>query len=165
MTGCRAQAVDVRQDGRTRQRRDASGLRGDHDRVNAILASMIAAVQHDLQRVSPWLHWLDRFGARTSAELIRFSIVTARAGAWRFATTLAATDANAWDATIADRDRRVADVGRTVTRPGTWMSAGLLAIRLRERNDVRRNLDLLLGAREPSLDEAAAQLDRPDLGP
>jgi len=52
-----------------------------------------------------------------------------------------------------------------VTRPGTWMSAGLLAIRLRERNDVRRNLDLLLGAREPSLDEAAAQLDRPDLGP
>jgi hypothetical protein len=141
------------------------GLRGDYDRINAILASMTATVQTDLQRVSPWLHWLDRFGARTSSELIRFSIVTARAGAWRFATTLAATDANAWDATIADRDRRVADVGRMVAHPGVWMSAGLLAVRLRERNDVRRNVDLLLDAREPSLAEAAAQVAAPDLDP
>jgi hypothetical protein len=141
------------------------GLRRDYDRINAILASMIAAVQEDLQRVSPWLHWLDRFGARTSSELIRFSIVTARAGAWRFASTLATTDANAWDAAIAERDRRVAEIGRMVAHPGVWMSGGLLAVRLRERNEVRRNLDLLLGAREPSLAEAAAQIDAPGLAP
>lgn len=140
-------------------------LRRDYDRINAILASMIAAIQEDLRQVSPWLRWLDRFGARTSSELIRFSIVTARAGAWRFATTLAVTDASAWDAAIAERDRRVAEIGRLVTHPGAWMSAGLLAVRLRERSDVPRNLDLLLGAREPSLAEAAAQVDAPQLAP
>jgi hypothetical protein len=136
-------------------------LRRDYDRINAILASMIASVQTDLQQVSPWLGLLDRFGARTQSELIRFSIVTARAGAWRFATELATTDERDWGAAIAERDRRVADVGRRVLRPGPWMSTGLLAVRLRERSDVRRNLDLLLGAREPSLEEVAAQADTP----
>jgi hypothetical protein len=140
-------------------------LRRDYDRINAILASMIASVQADLQQVSPWLGWLDRFGARTQSELIRFSIVTARTGAWRFATELSTTDDRQWDAAIATRDRRVADVGRRVLRPGPWMSAGLLAVRLRERSDVRHNLDLLLGAREPSLQEVAAQADTPHLDP
>lgn len=141
------------------------GLRRDYDRINAILASMISAVQKDLQRVSPWLRWLDRLGARTNSELIRFSIVTARAGAWRFATTLAETDVHGWDSAIADRDRRVAEIGGMVAHPGVWMSAGLLAVRLRERNDVRHNLDLLLGAREPSLAEAAAQVGAAGLAP
>jgi len=140
-------------------------LRHDYDRINAILAAMIAAVQTDLQRVSPWLGWLDRFGARTSSELIRFSIVTARAGAWSFATDLAATEASGRDAAIAERDRRIAEIGRMVAHPGPWMSAGLLVVRLRERNDVRRNLDLLLGAREPSLAEAAARLGAPGSAP
>lgn len=141
------------------------GLRRDYDRINAILASMTASVQADLQQVSPWLRWLDRFGARTSSELIRFSIVTARAGAWRFASDLATTDASDWDAAIAERDRRVAEIGHLVTHPGAWMSAGLLAVRLRERSDVRRNLDLLLDAREPSLEAAAGQVDAPEFSP
>jgi hypothetical protein len=140
-------------------------LRRDYDRVNAILAAMIATIQEDLQQVSPWLRWLDRFGARTQTELIRFSTVAARAGAWRFATSLAATEPSRWDAAIAERDRRVADVGQLVLRPGTWMSAGLLAVRLREPGDVRSNLNLLLGAREPTLADADARVDAPDLRP
>lgn len=140
-------------------------LRRDYDRVNAILASMISTVQEDLQAVSPWMRLLDRFGARTQSELIRFSIVTARAGAWRFATQLAATEQDRWDAEIAERDRRVARVGELVLHPGTWMSIGLLAVRLREQGSVRDNLDLLLGASEPSLEMAEAQLDHPDLRP
>lgn len=144
---------------------DLPALRRDYDRVNAILASMIASVQADLQQVSPWLGWLDRVGARNQSELIRFSIVAARAGAWDFATALAATDEDHWDAAITTRDRRVAEIGRRVLHPGPWMSAGLLAVRLREGSDVRRNLDVLLGAREPSLQQAADQVQAPHLDP
>ena len=130
-------------------------LRADFDRINAILAAMIDTIQADLQRISPWMTVLDRIGARTSTELVRFSIVTARAGAWRFATDLDATPAAEWDASIAARDQRVARIGRTVLRPGAWMSTGLLLVRVRERDDVATNLQLLLDAAEPSLASVA----------
>jgi hypothetical protein len=134
-------------------------LRGDYVRINAILATMIAAIQDDLRRISPWMGLLDRIGARTQTELVRFSIITARAGAWRFAQQLAITAEDGWEAAIADRDRRVADVGRRVLRPGPWMSSGLVLVRLRERGDVRANLDVLLGVPPPSLAEVDATLE------
>ena len=134
-------------------------LRRDFDRINAILAAMIATFQEDLRRISPWLGLLDRFGARTQTELVRFSIVAARAGAWRFVTELATAPAAGWDTRIEDRDRRVAAVGERVLHPGPWMSTGLLLARLREQDDVRANLEVLLGAATPSLDAVARHVD------
>jgi hypothetical protein len=134
-------------------------LRRDFDRINAILAAMIGTIQDDLRRISPWMGLLDRIGARTQTEIVRFSIVTARAGAWRFAQRLAVSAEDEWQAAIADRDRRVADVGRRVLHPGPWMSSGLVLVRVRERGDVRANLDVLLGVRPPSLAEVEATLE------
>ncbi len=136
-------------------------LRRDFDRINAVLASVIGVVQEDLQRISPWMGLLDRVGARTQTELIRFSIVTARAGAWRFATQLATTPESAWATLIEDRDRRVTRVGERVLRPGRLMGAGLLLVRLRERQDVAADLALLLGAPEPSLEMIEQNVDDP----
>jgi hypothetical protein len=144
---------------------ELAGLRRDYDRINAILAAMIATVQTDLLEISPWMRLLDRLGARTQSEVVRFSIVAARAGAWRFATELATTTPERWDEAIATRDRAVATVGERVLHPGPWMSAGLLGVRVRERGAVRDDLDLLLGASEASLAMAAAQLDTPSLAP
>ncbi len=144
---------------------ELEGLRRDYERVNAILAAMISTVQHDLQRVSPWMRLLDRIGARTQTELVRFSIVAARTGAWHFATQLAAADDSQWEKEIAARDRRVARVGNHVMHPGMLMSAGLLTVRLREQGNVRDNIDLLLGASEPSLEAAATRIDDLDLRP
>ncbi len=140
-------------------------LRRDYDRVNAVLAAMIAHVQRDLLQISPWMGLLDRFGARTQHEVIRFSIVTARAGAWEFATRLAATDRDAWPQAIRARDARIAQIGSTVIHPGTLMSAGLLVVRLRESGDVRTNMAALLAADEPSLDHIAEQVDDPRASP
>ncbi len=143
---------------------ELSALRRDFDRINAILASMIAAIQIDLQQISPWMGLLDRFGARTPTEVVRFSIVTARSGAWRFAERLAVIPASEWGPIVADRDQRVARVGRSVLHPGRLMGAGLLLVRTRERGDVAANLSLLLGADEPSLDEVGRSLGRPTPG-
>lgn len=141
------------------------GLRRDYDRINGVLAAMIASVQDDLRQVSPWMGVLDAFGARTQTELVRFSIITARTGAWGFAQQLAATPADGWERVVDDRDRAVARVGRMVLHPGTWASTGLLIARLRESDDVAANLRLLLEAREPTLDEVARAADDPTLTP
>ena len=138
-------------------------LRRDFDRINAVLASVIGVIQQDLQRISPWMSLLDRFGARTQTELVRFSIVTARAGAWRFATELAATPESRWATSIEERDCRVARIGERVLRPGALMGAGILLVRLRERQDVAADLALLLGAAEPSLDTIAKNVDEPSV--
>ncbi len=140
-------------------------LRRDYDRVNAILAAMIASVQRDLLRVSPWLGLLDRIGARTQTELIRFSIVAARAGAWSFAEELAETPTSRWQPAIEERDRRVTRVGEHVLRPGGWMSAGLLVVRVRERSDVAANMELLRAAAEPSLAAIGSAVDAPTFEP
>ncbi len=133
-------------------------LRGDYDRINAILASMIGDFHQALREVSPWLGLLDRFGARGPGELVRFSIVAARAGAWRFATQLAATPAPRWSTTIAERDRRVAAVGDRVLHPGWWPSTGLLLARLRESGDVPHVLQRLQEVPGPSSDQVDTML-------
>lgn len=140
-------------------------LRRDYDRVNAILAAMVAEVQRDLARVSPWLSLLDVVGARNQEQVVRFSIVVARAGAWRFATELAGADAARWDALIAARDDAVTRIGRRVLHPGWWPSSAMLLARSRERGEVRRHLELLRGVTPPSLDAVAAQVDAPTLHP
>jgi hypothetical protein len=142
-----------------------AGLKRDYDRINAVLASMIASVQQDLRQVSPWMGLLDRFGARNQTEVVRFSIVVARTGAWRFARRLATAPEQRWDELIGSQDRRVGLVGRRVLHPGSWMSAGLLLVRLREQSDVRANLELLLDAEEPTLAQVERTLERlPDDG-
>lgn len=138
-------------------------LRADYDRVNAILAAMVAAISADLRRVSPWMGLLDVVGARSQTEVVRFSIVTARAGAWRFATALAATPDASWPPLIDDRDRRVAAVGERVLRPGPWFGAALLLARLRERQDLAANVELLLGVPVPTREELEANVVDPTL--
>jgi hypothetical protein len=133
-------------------------LRRDYDRINAILASMIATLSDELRTISPWMTHLYLIGARTQTEAVRFSIETARGGAWRWAERLAATPEHQWEREIASRDARVACVGYCVLHPGPLTSTGLALVRLRERNDVRANLRHLLGAPEPSLHAVAASL-------
>ncbi|MFW5934200.1 MAG: DUF5995 family protein [Actinomycetota bacterium] len=140
-------------------------LRADYDRVNGVLAAMTASVQTDLARISPWIGVLDRIGGRTPDELIRFSIVAARAGAWAFATELAAEPGSRWPAMIHERDLRVAQVGERVLHPGPLMSSGLLLIRLRERGDVASNLELLRTASQPSFETIEARVEELSLQP
>jgi hypothetical protein len=95
--------------------------------------------------------------------VIRFSIVLARTGAWRYATELSALPEDGWDASIAARDAAVARVGRRVLHPGVWLSAGLRLVRLRERADVAANLQLLLDAPEPTLGEIERRVAMPTM--
>jgi Family of unknown function (DUF5995) len=134
-----------------------SDLRRDFDRINEIIASLIAGVAHDIAEVSPWIGLLDRIGGRHDDEIIRFSIEVARTEAWRFAVELAPLTPEHWAGPIGARDARIARLARTVLNPG-WLSAGLLVIRARESNDVRRNIEVLNRVPAPDLHAVDARV-------
>jgi hypothetical protein len=117
-------------------------LRRDFDRINEILVSVMESIQAKLGEVSPWLGLLDRLGGRHDDVLINFSIEAARADAWWFATELAPLDRDDWAGPIRSRDKRMTALARGIARPG-WFSLGLLPIRLRERGDVARVVEVL----------------------
>lgn len=126
------------------------GLRRDFDRINEVLALLIAGIEGDVAEVSPWIGLLDTIGGRHDDEIVRFSIEVARTEAWRFAVELAPLAPDDWAGAISARDARVTRVGRRVIDPGL-LGAGLLLIRARESNDVRRVIRTLTGVQMPSL--------------
>jgi hypothetical protein len=125
-------------------------LRRDFDRINEIMAWLIALVARDIASVSPLIGLLDRIGGRRDDELVRFSIEIARTEAWRFAVELAPLAREDWSGPIGARDARVAGIGRRVLHPGL-LSVGLLVIRAAERKDVRRVIDALSRVEMPDL--------------
>jgi hypothetical protein len=106
---------------------------------------------------------LDRIGGRHDEEIIRFSIEAARADAWRFATELVPLVSDYWPGPIGAKDARVAHLARRILNPG-WLSAGLLVIRARESNDVRRNIRVLNRVPGPDLAVVEARV-RSAVGP
>jgi hypothetical protein len=140
--------------------RELADLRQDFDRVNEILASMIANVERDLGELSPWIGLLGRLGGRHDDAIIRFSLATARTEAWRFAVELAPLAPEHWAGPIKARDVRVARLADAVLHPGL-LSAALLLIRARETNDVRRAIEVLNRVPAPDLDQVEARVHQP----
>jgi len=134
------------------------GLRRDFDRINEILALLVAQVKTDLRQVSPLMGLLDLAGGRYDEELIRFSIEVARTEAWRFAVELAPLDPAVWSGPVGARDVRVARLARVVRDPGLGLRAALLAIRAVETGDVRSVIDVLDGVEPPSLARVEASV-------
>jgi Family of unknown function (DUF5995) len=137
--------------------RELAELRQDFDRVNEILASMIANVERDLSELSPWIGLLGRLGGRHDDAIIRFSLTAARTEAWRFAVELAPLSPEHWAGPIKARDVRAARLADVVLHPG-WLSAALLLIRARETNDVRRTIEVLNRVPGPDLDQVEARV-------
>lgn len=121
------------------------GLRGDFDRINGILAGMLAEVQHDIEELSPWIKFLDRLSDdRVEDAVINFSLDRARDCAWRVAVRLASATPGESGPYLAKLDRDVTLLGRLVRRPvGFLLPLGLLVIRLRESNDIPHVIDVL----------------------
>lgn len=133
------------------------GLRRDFDRVNEILALLVAGIEREICEVSPWIGLLRRFGGRQDEEIVRFSIEMARTEAWRFATELAPLARQDWGGPIGARDARVARLSRVVLNPGL-LAAGLLLVRARESNDVRRVIEVLNRVEAPDLGVVEARV-------
>ncbi len=113
----------------------------DFNSINDILVSMIDEVKHDLDTLSPWISWLDEQDGRAADTIIHFSMNKARSCAWEFAQQLAAADGQRKLELMARKGMDAALLGQEVLRPpGMIFKAILWLVRLRESDDVVRNI-------------------------
>jgi len=118
-------------------------LRGDFNRINAVLAALVDSVQEELAEVWMTLRLFNRFLGDINDELINFKMERARDEAWGAATRLAATPEAGWPAAIAAQDDKVLAVARMVRNPGLLLGTATHIVRLGEVQDVGRVIDIL----------------------
>lgn len=133
------------------------GLRRDFDRINEVLASLVADVRRNIGDLSPWVGLVDRLGGRRNDAVINFSLTVARREAWRFATELAPIPPDQFAGPVRLRDEQVAELAGVVLRPGI-LSAGLLLVRMREGSDVPHAIRTLGLLPPPSLETVEARV-------
>jgi hypothetical protein len=118
-------------------------LKQDFDMINRILADLVQPVQDEIGEVSPWIGFLERIDPSDDA-IINFSLDRARSSAWNFAVRLNSLGENERIAEVKLRDLEISALARLVYKPpGILLNLGMLAIRLRESNDVSRVIDTL----------------------
>jgi hypothetical protein len=123
--------------------RELASLKGDFDRINGILGSLVQSVQDQLATVWPVLRILDGTSARTNQAIVNFAMGRARDQAWSVAERLAPLGFEAQEREIAHMDRSARDVGRCVRHPGLRISTLLLGVRLGERGNVPAKIAIL----------------------
>lgn len=87
----------------------------DFNKINAVLASMVADVKDRIGKVSPLFKLLELVGKGKEDKLVSFSINIARDGAWLFANEYAAA-VNKADA-ISNRDAVIAILADKIVNP------------------------------------------------
>ena len=115
---------------------DLADLHTDFNRINTVLAGLVTDVQGELAQVWPPLGWLLALARQSDDVIINFSMIQARDAAWRVAVRMAPLSAPDQDATIVEIDTAVAGLADRVLRPGGYVGAIILAIRLFERGEV-----------------------------
>ncbi|HKQ77687.1 MAG TPA: DUF5995 family protein [Blastocatellia bacterium] len=119
-------------------------LKHDFDLINKFLADLVQPTQDEIGEVSPWIGFLEKIDPSADDAIINFSLDRARASAWNFAVRLNLLGKDERIATVKQRDQEIAALGRLVYKPpGVLLNLGLLAIGLRESNDVARVIDTL----------------------
>ncbi|MBE7324073.1 hypothetical protein IEQ44_05365 [Nocardioides sp. Y6] len=120
---------------RVQQGAEVAHLQADFERLNDVLAMMIDRMQDALSHTAPWTAVADRLAGRMDELVSGWSIEYARARAWAFAERLATAGPDL-ESLVADRDARVAALGRRILHPPApvqWVTGWMAD---RERSDL-----------------------------
>ena len=120
-------------------------LQHDFDRINDVIASLMQAVQDALAEIWFPLRTLERVTNNRGDAVLNFSIATARKTAWANAVALAFIDGSLRNTHINTMDTAVVTVANRIIHPGMLTALMLSAVRSMENQDVRKNIDLLMG--------------------
>jgi len=120
--------------------KDINELKGDFDKINKILSSLVLEVEDDLSEIWPTLKKILKLTGKVDDFLVNFSMELARDGAWGFAVKLASTPENQQSVVIASRDHSVAEVVNLITNPGWIANIIFKVIRLGERGSVSEKI-------------------------
>jgi len=116
--------------------KDINNLKGDFDKINEILSSLVLDVENDLSEIWPTLKKILKWTGKVDDFLIDFSMEIARNGAWKFAVEVADSPKHKVASVIDLRDQSVAKIGNLITNPGWIVSTLFKIIRLGEKGAV-----------------------------
>ena len=118
-------------------------LKGDFEKINQVLASLVGGVQDELAEIWPILGILNRYLGSVEKAIINFSMERARDAAWSFAEELSPLTDDARANAIVDKDAMFAAFSDVIMQPGFTLSLGLRVIRLGERGTIRERIEIL----------------------
>jgi hypothetical protein len=127
-------------------RAQVQALHDDFNRINAVLASQVNGIVHDINELSPALADIYAVLMQHEVFVITEALRAMRDDAWRFATTLSLQPGLLRPFTIRLRDRTVAAKSELIYEPPGVV--GLIqwavdAIAARESRDVAKNVQVL----------------------
>ncbi len=112
-------------------------LENDFNKINEILASLVNEVQYDLSKIWPTLRWVLKITMKVDDFLVHFSMEKSRNGAWKFAKSIAENQTGNYDTLVLERDIKVAEKSKIITRPGIIAGILLIIIRPGERGSIK----------------------------
>jgi len=118
-------------------------LRGDFNRINGILVSLVGEVQDELARIWTTLRLLNRYLGDVDTAVINFSMERARDHAGSVAQHLAPLTDGDQASRIARLDDDVLALANVVRYPAVVGTLVTKAVRLGERGTVPRIIDML----------------------
>ncbi|WP_109434547.1 DUF5995 family protein [Aquimarina sp. AU119] len=120
---------------------DIENLKGDFDKINEVLSSLVKEVENDLAEIWPTLKKILKWTRKVDDFLVDFSMKLARDGAWEFAKELSSSPGNMITELIRERDVKVAEKARIVIKPGFIVQMVLMIVRLGERGTIRDKIN------------------------
>lgn len=121
--------------------KNISGIKGDFDKINSVLAELVDGVKANISTVSPVFGLLIPLAKGRDEMLLNFSIQIARDGAWKYAGEYHA-DANK-DFQIQDRDKNIAALAKKLINPGKFLGFLIKIVGFAEWKSVSRTMDQL----------------------
>ena len=122
---------------------ELSNLKGDFDKINQVLASLVSDVQKKLADIWLLLGLLNRYLGSVEKSIINFSMEKARNAARSFAETLSPLAEEQRQQEIIDKDEMIASFSKVISHPGFPISLITKIIRLGERSTPRQRIETL----------------------
>ncbi|WP_374090000.1 DUF5995 family protein [Methylomicrobium lacus] len=122
---------------------ELADLRGDFDKINQVLASLVDDVQNELAAIWPLFGLLNRYLGSVEESIANFSLGKARNAAWSFAEALSTLPAGQRESAIAEKDAFFAAFSTVILHPGLTGSLIFKIVRMGERGSIRQRIELL----------------------
>jgi len=118
-----------------------AALKPDFEKINHVLSSLVDEVENELAQIWPAFGMLDRFAGSLDERLADAGMSFARDRAWAFAEEVSASFDKA--KTLDEMDKKMTLIGQLFLSPGFIKGVLLLLIRIAERGDVKKKIEIL----------------------
>lgn len=118
-------------------------FRGDFDKINAILGSLMDSVIAEFGQIWPIIMTLHRMIGGEETVFLNFDMAIAREHAWKVAQGLAALDEAEREPIISKLEGEITTLGRLVAFPLFPINYVMLIFRLTDRKKVSQVIDIL----------------------